>query len=192
MADLKATFETKRRKLESTIVLRNSIEGVGGIIAALWFGCLTWRLGLLGWPIVLGLMVIAGVACVFLIDLWRFRQGRVGPETSLLTKLEANIAELHHQRKFNSHFGRWYLTGYGTAIILLGYGLSQQANRRAPPGFLTTLLTTPGTVAWITILLFVTLGATAWWWLDVQKTIRRRIDPRLAELEKLHRALLPP
>jgi hypothetical protein len=188
--ELRATFEAKRRKMEGTILLRNYIEGVGGIIASIGFGWLTWSMGLFGWPILLGLTVIAGVSCVFLYDLWRFRQRRVGPEASLLVKLEANITELRHQRGFISHYAKWYLTAYGTALLLLVYGCWQKVRHGAPPEYLVTLLTTPITAAWISILLVVPIGATVWWWVDVQKAIRLRIDPRLEELEKLHRELL--
>lgn len=190
LIDLKQTFETKRRKMEHTILLRNSFEGVGGIAASLGFGLLTWRLGLIDWPIVLGLLLIAGVSCVFLHDWWRFRRARLGPEASLLAKLKANIVELRHQRRLVAHMGKWYLTTYTVAILLLGYGLSQQVGRGAPSGFLITLLTTPSTATYIVILLVIPIAATVWWWRDVQKGIRLRIDPRLAELEKLHRELV--
>lgn len=190
LTDLRQTFEAKRRKMERTILLRNFIEGAGGILASAGFGLLTWKQGIIGWPVIVGLMLIAGVSCVFLYDGWRFQRARPGPEAPILAKLDATIAELRHQRGFISHYGKWYLTSYGTAILLIGYGFLQQMRRGAPPEFLVTLLTTPVTAAWIAILLIVPVAATVWWWLDVQKTIRQRIDPRLAELEKLRAAML--
>lgn len=192
LVEIKQTFEAKRRKMERTILLRNSFEGVGGIVASFVFGWLTWRLGIIGWPIVLGLLLITGGSCVFLCDWWRFRRARSGPEASMLVKLEANIAELRHQRRFIGHMGKWYLTTYVAAMLLIGYGFWQQVHRGAPPEFLITLLTTPSTAAWIAILLIVPIVGTVWWWLSIQKTIRLRIDPRLAELEKLQRDLLSP
>lgn len=190
LLDLKQSFEGKRRKMELTILLRNFMEGVGGILASAGFGLLTWKLGLTDWPVLLGLMLIAGVSCVFLHDWWRFERARLGPETTMLAKLDANIAELRHQRGFISHYGKWYLGSYGTAVLLISYGFLQQLGRKAPPGFLVTLLTTPSTAAWIAILFIVPIAATVWWWLDIQKMIRLRIDPRLAELEKLRADLV--
>jgi len=188
--ELKRTFEAKHRKMERTILLRNLIEGVGGIMTSLGFGLLTWRMGITGWSIILGLGLIAGVSCVFLYDWLRFRRVRSGPEATLLARLESGIAELRHQRGLITHIGKWYLTSYLAAMLLLGYGLLQHTARTAPPGMWKSVLTTPITLAWIVVLLGVMAGAIVWWWLDVQKSIRLRIDPRLAELEKLRRDLL--
>jgi len=137
-------------------------------------------MGITGWSIILGLGLIAGVSYVFLNDGWRFRRVRSGPEAPLLARLESGIAELRHQRGLIAHIGKWYLTTYLAAVLLIGYGLLQPTARRAPPGMWKSVLTTPSTMA----------GAIVWWWLDVQKSTRLRIDPRLAELEKLRGDLL--
>ncbi len=190
LLDLKQTFEAKRRKMESTIQLRNVIEGAGGFTASIGFGFLTWRLGIACWPIVLGLILISGVSCVFLQDWWRFQRERLGAEAPMLAKLEANIAELRKQRKLIDGYGKWYVTPWVIAILLIGYGLSQLVRREAAPGLLITLLTTPATLAWIIVLISVPTIALVWWWRDIRKIIRLRIDPRLTELEKLRRDLL--
>ena len=111
----------------------------------------------------------------------------------MLARLEANIAELRHQRALISNFGKWYVTPYLLAIALIGYGLGLGLSRHAGPeallGLLTTLLTTPATLCWIIVLITVPTIALVWWWLDIQKTIRLRIEPRIVELEKLRHDL---
>ena len=190
LTELKRTFAAQHRKMERTILLRNLIEGGGGLLASLGFGLLTWRMGITGWSIILGLALIAGVSGVFLHDGWRFRRVRPGPETPLLARLESGIAELRHQRGLITHIGKWYLTTYLAAMLLIGHGLLQHTARTAPPGMWKSVLTTPSTLAWVVVLLGTMAGAIVWWWLDVQKSIRLRIDPRLAELEKLRRDLV--
>lgn len=190
LSDLKQTFEATRRKMERIILFRNITEGVGGILGSAGLGLFSWKLGLMGWPIILGLILVCGVSCVFLHDWWRFHGAKLGPEAPMLPKLEANIAELRHQRSFMSHYGKWYIGSYSAAMLLFVYGISRPALRGTPPDFFVTLLTTPSTAVLIALLLIIPIGATAWWWLDIQKVIRLRIDPRLAELEKLRADLL--
>jgi len=192
VADLKCTFEAKHRKLERTIVLRNFIEGVGGIFAAVGFGILAWRMGIRSWSINLGLGLIAAVACVFLHDWWRFRRTRSRPEAPLLARIDSSITELRHQRALVGQIGKWYLSSYLAAMILIGAGLLQHLASKAPPGLGRAVLSTPATLAWIVIILGTVIVAIVWWWVDVQRAIRLQIDPRLAELDKLRRDLVGP
>ncbi len=187
---VRQTFEEKRRKLARGILVRDFIEGVGGVVLSLAFGLWAWRTGRAGWPFGLGVLLILGVSSVFLHSWFRTRRSRVGPQASLLARLDVNIAELRHQRRLLDNIGKWYLTPYIIAIGLMGHDLSQYAGRRAPPGFLITLLTTPVTLAWILILLLVSVWALWWWWRGIQHVIHRQIDPRLEELLEMRRDLL--
>ena len=191
LADLKNTFEVKRRKFERTIVLRNSIEGVGGIIGSVGLILLPWWLfGITGWPFILGVMIILGVSSIFLRDMLRFRRVRLGPEASMLAKLENYIAELHHERHLFAHVGKWYVTPYFVAFSLYFYGFLRHAGPRIGSDELIALFTTPNTLAWIVILISTPTLAIFWWWRDVQSSIRLRIDPRIEELEKLRQSLV--
>ena len=59
----------------------------------------------------------------------------------------------------------------------------------APPGFLTNLLTTPITLAWIVILLVLPSYFLIGVWRDLRKALKYA-QLRLDELEKLRRYLL--
>ena len=192
LAGLKASFEEKSRKLARGLLVRDFIEGVGGVVLSLAFGFWAWRAGKADWPFAVGILLILGISSIFLHSWFCTRRRRVGPEAPLLARLDANIAELRHQRGLLDNIGKWYLTPYVIAIGLMGHDLSQYAGRRAPPGFLLTLLTTPLTLAWILMLLLVTIWAFWWWWRGVQQVIHKQIDPRLAELLKMRRELLAP
>jgi hypothetical protein len=192
LTDLRATFETKRRKLARGLFVRDLIEGFGGALLALAFGTWAWRTGRAGWPFAVGVLLILGVASVFLHSWLRSRRTRLGPEAALLVRLDLNIAELRHQRRLLDNIGKWYLTPYVIAIGLMGWDLSRYAGRRAPPGLMREMLTAPLTLAWILVLLLVILWAFWWWWRGIQHVVHQRIDPRLEELMKMRRDVLAP
>jgi len=186
---LKETFEPKRRKLARAVLVRNLLEGVGGIIMVAVFAGMAWRVGRGGWPILIGAALILGVSLVFLRDLLRVRRCRLGPEAPLLAKLAAEIAELRQQRRLLANIGTWYFLPYLAAIIIIGGTLAHASGRKAPPGFLVALLTTPLSLAWI-IVLTASIGLALFWaWRANRDAVHRQIDPRIEELEKLQREL---
>lgn len=192
LTKLKESFEPKRRKLARALLVRNSIEGVGGALLALMIASVTWRTGQAGWPILIGAALILGVSVVFIRDLLRLRRNRLGPEAPLLAKVEAEIAELRHQRRLIDYLGTWYFLPYVAAIVIIGSTLARTSARRAPPGLLTAILTTPATLAWVLILVGTTAVAIFWAWRANRNSLHQRLDPRLEELEKLRRDLLAP
>jgi MFS family permease len=187
VALLRQTFEPKRRKLARGLLVRNAIEGVGGVLGAALLVGFAWHVGPAGWPILLGAALILGVAVVFLRDLVRIRRSRVGPEASLLAKLEAEIAELRHQRRLLTNIGTWYFLPYLLAMAIVA---STTARIKVPAGVLTALLTTPAALAWIVVLAGTTAFFIGWAWWDNGVVARKRCELRLAELEKLHREIV--
>jgi len=186
---LKVTFEPKRRKLARAVLVRNLLEGYGGFLMAAIFVGLAWRIGRAAWPILIGAGLILGVSVVFLRDLRRVRRSRLGPEAPMLAKLAAEIAELRHQRRLLSHVGTWYFLPYLAAIVIIGSTLAVVSGRKAPPGLLLELLTTPASLAWI-IVMIATIGLALFWaWRANRLAVRKHLDPRLEELEKLQQEL---
>lgn len=190
LAMLQDTFEAKRRKLTKVLLVRDSVEGFGGLIFALLFAGMAWRIGRSGWPILVGVALVAGVSLVFVRDFFRIRRRRLGPEAPMLAKLEAEIAELRHQRRLLANIGLWYFLPYLAAIVVIGTTLGRVNHGHAPPGLLRELLTTPATLAWIVALVAVFSVAIFWAWRANRGAVKTQIDPRLAELEKLRREIL--
>jgi membrane protein implicated in regulation of membrane protease activity len=191
IAALRATFETKRRKLAATLLVRDSLEGFGGFVFALVFAGVAWRIGSRGWPILAGAVIILGISLVFLRDWWRRRRTRPGPAAPLLVRVDDELAELRHQRRLLANIGLWYFLPYLAAIAVIGSTLGRVNRGAAPPGFLLTLLTTPATLAWIVILFAVFAAAIVWAWRANRDVVKNQIDPRIVELEKLRREVQP-
>lgn len=177
-------FDAQRRKLARGMLVRDLVEGGGGALGAVLFGVWAWRAGRNGWPIAVGAGLILGVSSVFLHNWFRARRARPGRGATVLTKVDADLAELRRQRQLLDNIGKWYAAPYAVAIPLIGYGLAGQAGRHAPPGLLAELLTTPLTLGWIVVLLGTTVTAMVWWWRGIRKLVTQQIDPRIAELEK--------
>lgn len=190
LAALKATFEARRRKLAATVLLRNSLEGGTGIAGTAFLVWLSWRHGIAGWPVAISATIFFCITCVFITDLIRSLRARVGPEAPMLAKVEAEIAELEHQRRLMRTWWAWYLVP-GLVALALGFvGLARLNYGRSPPGFLVELLTTPLTAAW----LFILVASFTFPLIRVCRALRRAMADarlRLDELEKLKRALSP-
>lgn len=186
---VKQSFEANRRKLARTVLMRNVVEGGTGIVLTPVMVLITLHYGRAGWPLAISTALFFGVTCVFIVDLVRSLRHRVGPGASMLAKIDAEIAELSHQRRLIGTWWAWYLLpgilAGGIAFVTLGrlnYG-------EAPPGFLTNLLTTPITLAWIVILLVLPSYFLIGVWRDLRKALKYA-QLRLDELEKLRRYLL--
>jgi hypothetical protein len=190
IADLRATFEAKRRKLTASLLLRDALEGFGGMLMAGIFVTVAWRMGRNAWPILIGSAVIFAVALVFVVDFFRARRMRVSANATMLAQLDAVIGELRHQRRLLARIGWWYFLPYLFAIALIGNFLSRANQKTMPPGFLVILLTTPATLFWILLLASVTGCAIFWAWRSSKRAVTTRIDPRIIELQKLRRELI--
>jgi hypothetical protein len=187
VALLKQTFEAKRRKLARGLLLRNSIEGFGGVLGAALLAGFAWHLGRAGWPILVSAALILGVSVVFLRDLIRIRRKHLGPDAPLLARLEAEIVELHQQRRLLTNVGTWYFLPY---LLAMAITAATFARSKIPTGVLTTLLTTPATLAWIIVLAGTASFFVGWAWWDNGVVARKRCELRLAELEKLREEIV--
>ncbi len=192
LADIRATFELKRRKLESTLRVRYITDGVLGVLTALGFLGYAWWIGRAGWPIAIGAALILGVSWVFVRDHQRRRRHQVGPEATLLTKLDAEIAELHHQRRLLRHIGLWYFLPYLAAGVLISATVVHRLRIKPPPGLLVDLLTTPRSAIFIYLTVAIVVAGLWLVWRDARDAGKKRIDPRLQELEKMRRDLFGP
>lgn len=190
VAVLKRTFETKRRKLRRGILVRNVLEGFVGVFGSVILGWLGWRFGLGGWRLWTGTVLMFCVSLVFVFDFFRAHRSRVVIGASLLAQVDAEIDELRHQRHLIANIGSWYFLPYASAIGLICSALGEKSARNAPPGFLHEVLTTPSTLGFIVAILVISIGAILWAWRSSLKAVRKRLDPRLAELEKLRDDIL--
>jgi hypothetical protein len=109
LASLRETFETKRRKMAATFFLRDILEASAGVFVSIALAFIWWQQKKAGWPIALAIVLTLGVTGVFIKERIRTRRNRLGPDASLLAKLEADITELGHQRRLLLNVWKWYL-----------------------------------------------------------------------------------
>ena len=187
LATLKDTFETKRRKLAATLFARDLREAGVGFLVAAFFSWLWWHVGSVAWPVVFAIALILGVSGLFIRERFRTRRRRVGPDAPLLAKVEADVAELRHQRRLLLSLWSWYLAPLAAALVIVSATLARILVYRGPPGFLSTLWEHPAAFAWI-IFYFAIVVPLCFWgtWTVNRRAVRKGIEPRLEELEQLH------
>ena len=189
VAHIRATFEIKRQKFRGTLLVRDMTEGLLGTLGAIGFLGYAWKMGRAGRPVALGALLILGVSLVFVRDFLRRRRLRIGPEAALLTKLDAEIAELQHQRRFLSHIGLWYFLPYLAALPLIYIPIFLHLGVRLPSDLLITLLTTPRSAVFIYLIVAIVVCALVLVWRDARDAGKKRINPRIEELERMRRDL---
>ena len=96
---LRRNFEASHRKTAAALAVRDYSEAAAGLLSSAVFAYTWWRLGRDGWPFAITIALILGVSAVFCRERIRSHRRRVGPAVSLLAKLDADIAELRHQRR---------------------------------------------------------------------------------------------
>ena len=190
LTTLRETFETKRRKMAATLFARDLLETGVGLLVAGVFAFTWWKMGTTGWPMAFAIALILGVAGFFVRERFRARRLRLGVDAPLLAKVEADIAELRHQRRLLLSLWSWYLTPLAAAIVIVSATLARVTISKAPPGILAALWEHPAALAWI-ILYFAIVVPLCFWgtWTVNRRAVRKGIEPRLEELEKLHHDL---
>ena len=177
---LKATFETKRRKLAAALFARDLLEAGTGVVVCFAFAFIWWQAGRAGWPMGLAILLVLGVSGVFIRERFRARRLRLGADATLLAKVEADIDELRHQRNLFLKMRRWYLGPIFAAVLMVNATLYLHARAWEPardPWF------NAGFIGFYLLL--------SWFaWVINRREVRRRLEPRLEELEKLRRDLL--
>lgn len=176
LRELRATFETKRRKLAATLWVRDLTELLACVVLV-WVYSRYWqKVGPTGWPMGLAILMIVFVASAFIRERWRVRRSRLGPEASLRAKIEADLAELHHQRHLLLRVWAWYIAPCAAAILIhLGVIVAHDQERRP--------------TSWVVASIFAVAACGGIWALN-RRAVRKQIEPRLAELQKLHRDVL--
>lgn len=193
VAELRHTFEAKRRKLAATLLVRDGLEALAGLLVVGVFAFVWWHMGKEGWPIAPAIILLLGVTGFFVRERIRTHRQRLGPEASVLAKLEAELAELRHQRRLLLNVWAWYLAPCAGAIVCFGVAVIRKMLVDLPPGFFTKLLEHPLLIAGILGYCVVVLPLLFWGvWAMNRRAVRKNIEPRIEELEKLRQELQPP
>lgn len=177
---LHATFATKNRKLAATLLVRDLAEASAGLLVAVVMGFVGWKLGPTAWPVAVGIALVLGVTGFFLSERVRAHRRKLGAEAPMLAKLDAEIVELGHQRRLLLGLWKWYVAPLAAAIVIMSLTI-----RAHLPAWSTGR--DPLLMGGYFLLVAAMMAAV--WWMNRQ-TVRRRIEPRLVELEKLRSDLL--
>ena len=193
-AVLKETFEKKRRKLAATLFARDILEASAGIFVSGVLGYSWWHMGREGWPMAFAIALILGISGLFVRERFRAHRLRLGTDAPLVAKVEADIAELYHQRHLLLHLWSWYLLPCTGALVIVSATMVRVLIINPPPGvFLSALWENPAALAWTILYVAVVLPLCFWGvWKINRRTVRKQIEPRLHELEDLRRSLLSP
>lgn len=182
LSGLRDTFETKRRKFAAAIQVRDLAEAGAGLLVAGAYAFFWWQIGPAGWPLGIGIGLILGVAGFFVRERFRVRRLRLDVTASLLAKVEADMAELRHQCRLLRTMWAWYLAPCAGAIAIQVWVIVRRAPAWSP-------LHDPWVLAGLGLFF-----ALVFWlaWMMNRRALLKRLEPRLAELEKLHRDLMKP
>jgi hypothetical protein len=143
-------------------------------------GAFGWHLGRAGWPFVIVVALILGVSAFFVRERIRARRSRTGPGASVLEKVGADLALLRRNRALLANVAAWYIAPLFAAELIVVATIRANAKPwelQRDPVFLSGFI-------------LVLLAVNAWAWAINRRAVRRTIDPRIAELEKLRNDLL--
>jgi MFS family permease len=190
-AVLRETFEKKRRRLSATLFARDLLEAAAGVFVSGVFAYTWWQMGRGGWPMAFAIALILGVSGFFVRERVRAHRLQLGADVPLIAKVEADIAELRHQRRLLLNIWSWYLLPCIGAIAIFGATVVRLLIVSPPPGvILSALWEHPAALAWIILYVAVILPLCFWGvWTINRRAVRKQLEPRLEELEKLHREL---
>jgi hypothetical protein len=190
LALLKQTFEKQRRKLRRSILVRDVSEGVTGLALFTLLAFISTQAGVSGWRVWTGLTLLLGVSLVFAFDFIRAHRSRVPGDATILVKIDAEIAELRHQRRLLARIGLWYFLPMAASFVLIASAWAARIGREIPPSMLHDALNTPKKIIWLVSTGVITGAATVWVWREQAKSMRTRVNPRLEELNKLREDFL--
>jgi hypothetical protein len=116
-----------------------------------------------------------GVAAFFILERIRARRGKPGFDAPMLAKLEADLAELRHQRRLLSNVGIWYLAPLGAGIATM---------------LAAVYLSLPGPVRERGLVYFagcLAAAALLFWgvWALNRRAVSKGVEPAILELERL-------
>jgi hypothetical protein len=178
IAGMRKKFEGRHRLMTVSLLVRDWLEiAVCGVMVAtyLWFW---YKAGRAGWPLGVAILLVLGVAVLFLRERRRARRNRPGVDASLRSKVEADLAELHHQRWLLLKVWLWYIAPFAVAMLLHVSVIMRAKSWDPVLGPLTLGLAC----------LFIALACGGTWAIN-RVSVRKWIEPQIAELEKLQREL---
>lgn len=175
LGQLRETFETKRRKTAATFLVRDWLELLACGFMTVVYALFWKKVGPDGWPMGFAILMILLVAGVFIRERLRTRRNRLGADAPLLAKISADLAELRHQRELLHRVWLWYIAPCAVAMSIHASVIVRRTRPWDP-------LREPVSLA--AIIIFV--GVLCWSvWIINRRAVRQRIEPRIAELEKL-------
>ncbi|MBK8857441.1 MAG: hypothetical protein IPN11_07040 [Opitutaceae bacterium] len=180
VVQIKATFETKSRKLAATLLVRDLLEAGAGLVVCIVLAFIWRKLGATGWPIGLAMALILGISAVFVRHRFRSRKIRLSEGAPLLAKVEADLTELRQQRHLLQAIWWWYLGPVFAAILIVHFTLMFHSAPWTPqrdPVF------SAGFVGFYAFCIGVA-------WFINHRAGRKQLEPRIVELEKLRGELV--
>jgi hypothetical protein len=172
VASLEAGFETERRKMARVRLVRCIVEGSMGPVVCIGIGLAWWITGKGGWPTLAAIgLILGGFAAVWLLG--RRRSAQPGPGAPLLDKVEADISDMQAQRRRLLTMRTWHFGPvYATVLLVPFVWVLKSRVTSFPVAF---------AIYYAALMLLS--------WAHNRIEVRRRIDPRLDDLEKLRAAL---
>jgi hypothetical protein len=126
-----------------------------------------------------GIILILFVIGVFIRERLRARSRRVNPDAPLVIKVAGDLTELRYQRGLILNVWAWCLAPCAGAMVaqfVVIYRRAKPWEAIREPVFLL------GCVVFLVLI-------CGWVWVINRRAVRKRIEPRIAELEKLLREL---
>ena len=176
---LKATFESKHRKMAAVLSASDLLEAGAGVVSCVAYGFVWSKMGRSGWPIAISIALVLAVVAVLIRERVVARRNRLGPEATLLAKVEADMAVLHRRRRLTMGLWIWYLGPTALSMVIVGQTICAsrpEMDIARDPFFLG------GFYAFFALLLWFA-------WEINRRAVIKRLDPRLEELEKLRREI---
>jgi membrane protein implicated in regulation of membrane protease activity len=176
---LKNAFLKKSRRLARKLFWRDILELVGAGFVIFVFSSVAMQKGRAGWPLWIATALILGLAIFFLNERIRAKRNRTGTNAPLVQKIEADLAELRHQRKLRLAVGSWYLG----PIFLSWYIVLASIGFHGLSGILRMPVQMGG---------YLVGGLFLFWliWKLNRRAVRKCIEPRIADLERLRDDLI--
>jgi hypothetical protein len=175
LAELKQSFEAKRRQMAAAFLVRDWLELAACGFMVVVYARFWQKVGPGGWPMGVAILMILLVAGVFIRERLRSRRHQPGAAASLLAKISADLAELRHQRGLLLRVWLWYIAPCAVAMLM---HMSVIVRRTRPWDPLREPVSLGLIVIFIGLLCWVV-------WIINRRAVRSRIEPRIAELEKL-------
>jgi hypothetical protein len=191
VAELAATFEARRRRMERTLLVRDYSEGGAGVLVCIVLAVFWRRTGFEGWLMAPAIAFTLGVSAFFCLERVRAHRGRLGPEAPIAARIARQLEELRHMRRLHYNIVPWYLAPLCVSWALVVFAALRAAARNSPPGYLMDLMRNPVIAAYL--IGYIVVAVLCFWgaWFVNRRNVQRQVDPRIVELEKLQRELTP-